>query len=353
MKIGIAGAGIMGRLMSFYLVDAGLNVTLFDKSESNSSSMVAAGLLTPIAELEKSDVLIYQMGLAALLSFWPAILKRLPNDIYFRSLGSLLVAHPQDSHEVRRYAAHLSAKLSVQSALTKLNQTDVISLEPDLNKFDFGYYLQHEGQIDNQHLMIDLERHLLNQGVVWHKNTTILSTASHTIVTAYQTHFFDLVIDTRGVNAKDLFKELRGIRGELIWLEALNVNITRPVRFLHPRYGLYIVPRPHHIYIIGASEIEAEDYSPISVQTILELLTACYSVTTHFKEARLLKSLTQCRPVLPHHLPEIKVSDGFIAINGLYRHGFLIAPTLALEVMHLINHGTIAPTYPALWKNAA
>jgi glycine oxidase len=353
MKVGITGAGIMGQLMAFHLVHTGCEVTLFDKSEMFNCSMVAAGLLTPIAELEKSDVLIYQMGLAALSCLWPAILQHLPNDIYYRNMGSLLIAHPRDNHELSRFVEHLFAKIPDQAALTKLTQDDIKLLEPDLQKFNNGYYLSNEGQIDNQHVMVALEQYLLAQNVQWLRNMPVIHTTCRTIQTDQHLHHFDLVIDTRGLGAKTLFKNLRSIRGELVWLQAPDVHITRPVRFLHPRYGLYIVPRPDHIYIIGASEIEAEDYSPISMQTLLELLTACFSVTSDFKQARVLKSLTQCRPTLPNHLPEIKVEDGLIAVNGLYRHGFLIAPALALEVMHLINHGKTGLNYPALWEQAA
>ena len=353
MKIGIAGAGIMGRLMAFHLALAGCKVTLFDKSEMLNSSMAAAGLLTPIAELEKSDELIYQMGLAALSGLWAAILRHLPNDIYYRNMGSLLIAHPRDNNELSRFVKCLTSKIPDQTALTRLNQADINLLEPDLQKFHDGYYLSNEGQIDNQHLMMALEQYLLTQNVQWLKNTTVLHVADRTIQTECHLHRFDLVIDTRGLGAKTLFKNLRSIRGELVWLHAPDVYITRPVRFLHPRYGLYIVPRPDHVYIIGASEIEVEDYSPISVQTLLELLTASFSVSSDFKQARVIKSLTQCRPALPHHRPEIKVDDGLIAVNGLYRHGFLIAPALALEVMHLINHGKTGSNYPALWQQAA
>jgi glycine oxidase len=353
MKIGIAGAGIMGRLMAFHLVLAGCEVTLFDKSEVLNSSMAAAGLLTPIAELEKSDELIYQMGLAALSGLWTAILRHLPNDIYYRNRGSLLIAHPRDNHELSRFVASLTSKIPDQTALARLTQADIKLLEPNLQKFHDGYYLSNEGQIDNQHLMMALEQYLLAQNVQWLRNTPAIHIANRTIQTDRHLYHFDLVIDTRGLGAKTVFKNLRSIRGELVWLHAPDVHITRPVRFLHPRYGLYIVPRPDHVYIIGASEIEVEDYSPISVQTLLELLTACFSVTSDFKQARVIKSLTQCRPALPHHRPEIKVDDGLIAVNGLYRHGFLIAPALALEVMHLINHGKPGSNYPALWGQAA
>ena len=88
--------------------------------------------------------------------------------------------------------------------------------------------------------------------------------------------------------------ELRGIRGELMWLHHPKIHIQHPVRLLHPRYKIYLSPRPDHIYIIGASEIESEDTSPISVKTMLELLSATYYIHPSFTEARLIKTMTNC-----------------------------------------------------------
>ena len=119
-------------------------------------------------------------------------------------------------------------------------------------------------------------------------------------------YLFDMVLDCRGLGAKSAFQDLRSVRGELIWLHAPDVNMTRPIRFLHPRYNLYIAPRPKHIYLIGASEIESDDMSHITVRTTLELLTAAYSVHPGFAEAQIIKTVTQCRPTLSHHLPKIK-----------------------------------------------
>jgi glycine oxidase len=118
---------------------------------------------------------------------------------------------------------------------------------------------------------------------------------------------------------------------------------------MHPRYGLYIVPRPDQIYLIGATEIESEDFSEISVQSILELLTAAYAVNSKFAEARILKTVTQCRPTLTDRRPQIKYTDGLIALNGLYRHGFLIAPSLAHEVMQWFAPSRFL-RYPTLWE---
>lgn len=154
-----------------------------------------------------------------------------------------------------------------------------------------------------------------------------------------ETYKFDVVCDCRGLGARDLFPDLRGVRGELIYLHAPEVEIIRPIRLIHPRYRLYIVPRPNNVYIIGASEIESEEMSPISVRTTLELLSAAYSVHPGFAEARITGSSVNCRPAFSDNLPRISYREGLLSINGLYRHGFLLAPILAEGATSIIENG--------------
>jgi glycine oxidase len=48
-----------------------------------------------------------------------------------------------------------------------------------------------------------------------------------------------------------------------------------------------------------------------------------------FGEARIVEISAQARPTLPDNLPLLEVmAPRRLRINGLYRHGFLIAPAL-------------------------
>jgi glycine oxidase len=352
VKAGVVGAGILGQLLALKLVDAGWNVTLFEQhtTTAHSCSMAAAGLLTPISELDKCNVIIFQLGQAALNTHWPKILSQLPKPIYFQASGSLAVAHPHDRADLTHFIQRIAHQLNNPLHYEACTQTDIQRLEPELEKFSEGYYFPNEGQIDNQQLLKVLEKHLLEEGVEWQRATTVKTIKPHQIILENTTHMFDSVFDCRGLGAKTIFKNLRGIRGELIWLHANDVHISRPIRFLHPRYSLYIAPRPESIYLVGASEIESEDTSPISVKTTLELLTAVYYLHPGFSEARVLQSTTQCRPTLSDHLPKIKFSEGLVAVNGLYRHGYLIAPTLVHDILQYMHHGIGAVDYPTLWE---
>jgi len=125
-------------------------------------------------------------------------------------------------------------------------------------------------------------------------------------------------------------------------------------RMMHPRYKIYIVPRGNGCegidleyckecklsqttgykrYIVGATEIESEDDSPISVRSNMELLSALYTVHPSFGEARVVNSETNCRPAFKDNLPRIENETGLTRINGLYRHGYLLAPAIVEKAL--------------------
>jgi glycine oxidase len=45
---------------------------------------------------------------------------------------------------------------------------------------------------------------------------------------------------------------------------------------------------------------------------------------------------TNLRPALPDNLPRIEREDGLTRINGLFRHGWLIAPALVQDALEAL-----------------
>ncbi|MDF1756712.1 MAG: FAD-dependent oxidoreductase [Legionellaceae bacterium] len=341
MQAGIVGMGIMGRLLALTLQNAGWQVTIFDKDSGDTNcSFAAGGLLTPYSELDKAEFAVFKLGQESVQNLWPSIIKQLPDNIYFKNSGSIVINHPQDSREWEHFSKRINSQLDEYTrAYQKVTNKQLCTLEPELSKFAQAYYFPNEAHIDCQSLMNALKSHLTHKSTAWHTNNSVLEIKSRLIITKSKSYKFDMVFDCRGMGACSSFKDLRGLRGELIWLYAPDVKLQRPIRLLHPRYSLYIVPRPGNIYLVGASELESDCCDDISVRSTLELLTAAYFVHAGFADARIIKTSVQVRPTLASGLPQIKYSDGVIAINGLYRHGYLIAPALAQEVMcHLKNN---------------
>ena len=115
-----------------------------------------------------------------------------------------------------------------------------------------------------------------------------------------------IVIDCRGLAARDSQPELRGVKGELILIETDEVQLSRPVRLIHPRWPLYVIPREDNLFMLGATSIEAED-TGVSVRSALELLGAAYAVHPAFAEARILEFGSGLRPAFPDNLPRIAI----------------------------------------------
>ena len=343
-RIAIAGGGLMGRLLAWRLSLRGLDITLFeagDLSVPSGACWTAAGMISPLSELVHSQREIYELGTRS-LALWSDWAKKLEAhsgcSVAFRSAGSLLVAHGQDKSELLQFQRELAGKLGgdISAHVQPLNAARLQQLEPALESFEQGLYLRGEGDIDNRRLLPVLLSVLRQQGVSL-KERTPVECGGHRIEHREGGTPFELVIDCRGLGAKVQVNGLRGVRGEVLVVETREVVLQRPVRLLHPRYQLYAVPRGDGRTVIGATEIESEDMSPISVRSTMELSSALYSLHPAFAEARIVETRVNCRPATMDNMPYIHSEPGLLRVNGLYRHGYLLAPALAEKVEKLVT----------------
>jgi glycine oxidase len=352
-SMGIAGAGLAGRLIAFALLRQGWRITLFDSDQrtgTQSCAWVAAGMLAPYAELETAEPLVFALGKRS-LALWPLWLAELADPVFFQQSGTLLVAHRQDRAEMERLVSRIRVKLGDKAELEALDTAQLAELEPELaGRFQRGVLFPTEGQVSPTEFLPAIEKTLLQGGVTWQENTRVESVSPGQLVAGGREWHFDWVVDTRGLGAKADLPALRGVRGEIITVQAPEVHLNRLVRLMHPRYAIYICPRPDQHFVIGATSIESEDRSPISVQSLLELLSAAYTVHSGFAEARLIKTATQLRPTLPDHLPRIFYRHGLLRINGLYRHGYLQGPAVIEEAVRLITQGASTLGFPELLR---
>ncbi|WP_373531318.1 glycine oxidase ThiO [Vampirovibrio sp.] len=363
-SVGIVGAGLMGRLLALALAERGWQVSLFDKDDAsviNSCAYAGAGMLSPISELESAEPLIARLGFDS-LPRWKHRLQHLELPVYFKTLGTIIVAHHLDLPDLAHFKRMLQGKLSLCSSEDVPEQTahsiqwhlsshQLAALEPQLSqRFSQGIFIPDEGQIDNRQLLRALAHQLNQSGVNCYFKTPVTSMAAHTVISATQHWQFDWAIDCRGLGGKPDWQSLRGVRGEIIKVHAPEVELSRPIRLMHPRYPLYIAPRENHQYVIGATSIESEDFRPITTQSTMELLSAAFAVHEGFAEATILESTVNCRPALSSHLPAIHMEAGLIRVNGLYRHGFLISPQLVALVCAALENQAIAPAYQALFS---
>ena len=345
-SVAILGAGLMGRLLAVTLARAGCKVELFEAGRpeaEGAAARVAAAMLAPLAESAVAPVSVVRMGQYA-LSRWPELLAPLAQPVFFQREGTLVLWHRQDAAEAMRLArvlARTGAQVPELAAMQALDGSGIATLEPSLGqRFAQGLFLPGEGQLDNRALLSALLATLQTSPDVKLHWQSPRAPEDFSPGAPGQP---DRVIDCRGLGAKPQWNALRGVRGEVIRVHAPEVALQRPTRLVHPRYPLYIAPKPGSVFVIGATEIESDDMSPASVRSTLELLSAAYAVHSGFAEARILEIATQCRPTLPDNLPAIRQSHPrVLQINGLYRHGFMIAPAVLDAAMELLMHGRSA-----------
>jgi glycine oxidase len=360
MHIGIAGAGLVGRLLALELSRAGHRVDVFDpatgpglraESGSDAAAWTAAGMLSPVAELECADARVFAWGLRSCY-LWPSIVHGLAEPVGLSLHGSLLLAHRGDAGAAQRMVGLLQAKAGAPYQPELLDAARLAELEPSIQGPTLSWLLPCEGQIHTVQAMQALAAQATRQGTHWHCRSTVHAVepgmlrvqtqASHRReqvegLRLAQTEQgeslrFDHVFDARGLGARPQLP-VRGVRGEVFWLHAPGVQLSRAVRLMHPRHTVYIVPRADDILIVGASEIESEDRSPVSLRSTLELLSAAHSVIPELAEARVVHSESNLRPALPDNLPLLSREKGVTRINGLYRHGWLVAPAMVEEAL--------------------
>jgi glycine oxidase len=317
--VSVIGAGIAGAWQALLFAQAGRAVTLHERSDATmtqSTSYWAGGMLAPYCEAEASEPVIVRLGLRS-LDLWREHFPQTPFN------GSLVVAHPRDRTDFERFAR-------MTTGHRRLDADAVTELEPALEgRFRNGLFYAGEGHVEPRRVLPELHARFTAAGGAIEFNSEA------------NPHDLDgIVIDCRGLAARETQPGLRGVKGEMILIETDEVELSRPVRLIHPRWPLYVIPRGHNRFMLGATTIEAED-TGVSVRSALELLGAAYAVHPAFAEARIVEFGSGLRPAFPDNLPRIAVHNDKIAVNGLYRHGFLLAPALAELTLGYVERGVI------------
>ncbi|MDQ1900542.1 FAD-dependent oxidoreductase [Paracoccus sp. WLY502] len=305
MTVTVIGGGVMGLCVATELTRRGIPAAIRDRAPGpHACSWWAGGMLAPHCEGESADAAVTRHGLAS-ADWW------LAQGVPVARNGTLVVSAARDAASLDRFARRSTGH-------RMLDAQGLAALEPDLaGRFGRALFFADEAHLNPRQALSILSARL--------PRTEVLS---------------GRIIDCRGLAARDALPDLRGVRGEMVVIRCPDVTLSRPVRLLHPRIPLYLVPRGDGIFMLGATMLESDRRGPPTVRAVLELLGAAFALHPALAEAEVLELGADARPAFPDNLPRIRRIGGTLHANGLYRHGFLLAPAVARMVADHLQHGT-------------
>jgi glycine oxidase len=309
MRATVIGAGVAGLATALELAERGVAVELLDRGAhlgAAACSWFAGGMLAPFCEGESAEPEITTLGQEA-LDWWP---RRFAGTL---RNGTLVLTAPRDTAELTRFARRTGG-------FEWLDEDGVAALEPDLaGRFRKGLHFPSEGHLDPRLALAALADRLATLGMPPHFGVEAIPEMQGP----------GPVLDCRGMAARDSLPELRGVRGEMLILRCPEVTLSRPVRLLHPRIPIYVVPRADSHFMLGATMIESADRKGVTLRSAVELLNAAYTLHPAFAEAEIVELGADIRPAFPDNLPRLVRRGRILHVNGLYRHGFLLSPAMA------------------------
>jgi glycine oxidase len=317
MRVEVIGAGVAGLTAAFELARLGarrdIQIDLVERQPraGMGCSRFAGGMIAPWCELESAEPIVATLGAEA-LGFWT-------NDIPVASVrGSLVVVPARERAELIDFSRRTQN-------FENLDAAGVAGLEPDLaDRFDSALYFAQEAHLDPKAAMAALvDRLALMPNVSLRLGAEARGGA-------------DWTLDCRGFSAREDLARLRGVKGEMLLLRSNELELSRPVRMLHPKRPVYVVPRGDGFFMVGATMIENEERSRVTARSVVELVNSAYAIHPAFAEAEIVEMGSDVRPAFPDNLPRLTRRGRVLYINGLYRHGFLLAPALASRAAKVV-----------------
>ena len=322
----------------------GYRVCLLHKKRSGAASLAAAGMLTPMFEVDSAQ--------KSLMSFCVQSAQRYPkwiSDIEeqsgiscgYQSTGTLLVALYQD------HLSELEQMEAFQQALglhtERLSKGEVQRREPALASRQVGaLWAKDDHSVEPRKLMKALMKIIQQKGGSFfeYQDLQFLKESNHiegchiSDSLTIQGHQY-VIAEGAWSTEFDKVLPLRPVKGQYLIVKGfpnlLNCIIRTP--------DVYIVPREQGIYYIGATMEEEGFATHKTAGAALDLLYHTWQIFRGVYEMEIVEHGVGFRPALVDNQPlyDRTSFDNVFVCTGQYRHGVLIAPEGANLMLNILE----------------
>jgi glycine oxidase len=356
----VIGGGLIGLAIAWQLATDGLQVTVCDPTPGAQTSIVAAGMLAPVTEVEYGEDDLLALNLAG-VEAWPGFAARLEEatglSAGLHQTGTLSVAYDiDDAAELRRLAEY---QRGLGLAVEVLSGREARKREPLLaTGVSGGVWVPGDHSVDNRQAVTALLRAVEVSGV-----TLIRQSVSH-VITAGTTAVGVQLADGSAVHAgqviaatgpwsaqlngvpAELRAPVRPVKGEVLRLrvpEAYRPALNHTVRATARGFSVYLVPRPGGELVIGATSNELGYDTRVLAGGVFALLRDARTVLPVTDELELVETIAGLRPATPDNAPILGPSglDGLLWATGHYRNGVLLTPITAAIIGETVRTGVL------------
>ncbi|UGQ10013.1 glycine oxidase ThiO [Yinghuangia sp. ASG 101] len=355
----VIGGGAIGLAIAWRGAARGLAVTVVDPAPGRGASHAAAGMLTPVSELQYGEEALLRLNMDS-ADRYPAFAadleaaSGLPSG--YRACGTLAVALDADDRAVLKELHAFQGRLGLAS--TWLTSRECRRLEPMLSPaVSGGLHVEGDHQIDNRRLVAALLAACERAGVVIVRRAVAELLASGGRATGVRLDDgtelgAGHVVLAAGCGSARLpglppgvIPAIRPVKGEILRLrvpEAYAPFLSRNVRAVVKGGSMYLVPRADGELVVGATEYEMDD-TVVTAGGVYELLRDARELVPGISELPLIETYAGLRPGSPDNAPVIGATElpGLIAATGHYRHGILLTPVTADAVAGLLADETV------------
>ncbi|MGW0664938.1 glycine oxidase ThiO [Streptodolium elevatio] len=356
----VIGGGVIGLSIAWRAALRGLSVTVLDPAPGRGASHAAAGMLTPVSELQYGEESLLRLNMAS-ADRYPAFAAELADasglPSGYRACGTLAVALDADDRAVLKDLHAYQERLGLAS--TWLTSRECRRLEPMLSPaVSGGLHVEADHQVDNRRLVAALLAACERAGV-----TLVRARAAALLTDADRATGVRLddgtelaagqVVLAAGCwsNAVEglppgTLPPVRPVKGEILRLRVPEIFapfLSRNVRGVVKGGSMYLVPREDGELVVGATEHELGYDTEVTAGGVYELLRDAHELVPGITELPLVETHAGLRPGTPDNAPVIGAAElpGLVLATGHYRHGVLLTPVTADAVAELLAEGTV------------